>query len=199
MTDKPKQVRGVAVRERFVDVATALFYTHGVRAVGIDEIVRQTGMAKASLYRWFPTKDDLVLAVLERRDENFWAAWDHTAATHPDPSDELDAQVTWIQDMATSENYRGCAFLNTAAEFDNTENQATRARCLQHEQELQRRLRGLTDRLNIADGEELADRLHVVIVGSLGVAGLFPDGGPASHLRSLARDLITAASITTGN
>ncbi|QRY48054.1 TetR/AcrR family transcriptional regulator [Mycolicibacterium boenickei] len=199
MTDKPKQVRGVAVRERFVDVATALFYTHGVRAVGIDEIVRQTGMAKASLYRWFPTKDDLILAVLERRDENFWAAWDHTAAAHPDPRNELDAQIAWIQDLATSENYRGCAFLNTAAEFDDTEHHAIRTRCLQHEEELHRRLRGLTSRLKVNNSDELADRLHIVIVGSLSVAGLYPKGSPASRLRSLVDDLLAAAVVTTSN
>lgn len=194
MTDKPKQVRGTAVRERFVDIATALFYANGVHAVGIDEIVRQTGMAKASLYRWFPTKEDLILAVLDRRDENFWAAWDYTASTHPHPKDELDAQIAWIQDMATSENYRGCAFLNTAAEFEDTEHHAIRTRCLQHEEELRGRLRGLTARLNVKNDEQLADRLHIVIVGSLSIAGLYPNGGPASQLRSLTHDLIAAAT-----
>jgi AcrR family transcriptional regulator len=194
VTDKPKHVRGVAVRDRFIDVATDLFYANGVRAVGIDEIVRQTGMAKASLYRWFPTKDDLILAVLQRRDDNFWAVWDHTAATHPEPKDELDAQLMWMQGLATSENYRGCAFLNAAAEFDDTEPHAIRirTRCRHHEDELHRRLRALTSRLDVTDGEELADRLHVLIVGCFSIAGLYPGGGSAAKLRSFGRDLIAA-------
>ncbi|MFI6871687.1 TetR/AcrR family transcriptional regulator [Nocardia sp. NPDC050406] len=191
MSDKPKQLRGIAVRDKLVGVASDLFYAHGVRAIGVDEVVRQAGMAKASLYRWFPTKDDLVLAVLEHRDNRFWARWDDTAARHPDPRAELDAQLTWIQEVASRDGYRGCAFVNTAAEFSGTDAEHIRRRCADHEHELARRLRALTARLRVDDSDRLADQLHLAIVGAFAVGGIYPQGGPALRLRALADDLLS--------
>ncbi|MGW4119559.1 TetR/AcrR family transcriptional regulator [Nocardia sp. NPDC004711] len=190
MTEKPKQLRGIAVRDKLVGIATDLFYDHGVRAIGVDEVVRRAGMAKASLYRWFPTKDDLVLAVLQRRDDRFWAHWDQTASRHADARAELDAQLSWIQDVATREGYRGCAFVNTAAEFSNAQSEQIRQRCAEHEHELARRLRALTARLGVPDGDRLADQLHLAIVGAFAVGGIYPTGGPAVRLTALAEDLM---------
>lgn len=196
MSATTKQVRGAALREMLVDIAAELFYTNSVRAVGVDEVVRRAGVAKASLYRWFPSKEDLVLAVLQRRDDNFWTQWDDTAARHPDPRDQLDAQLTWLQDLATHRDYRGCAFVNTAAEFDGEEAATIRQRCLGHEEELRRRLRALTGRLGTPNSDRLADRLHVAIVGALAVGGLYPANGPAGELRALAADLVAATVVT---
>ncbi|MFF0816713.1 TetR/AcrR family transcriptional regulator [Rhodococcus sp. NPDC003318] len=194
MHESTRQVRGAALRDKMVDTAAELFYVNGVRAVGVDEVVRQAGVAKSSLYRWFPRKDDLVLAVLQRRDDDFWAHWDEVAARCTDPREQLDAQLTWIEALATRRHYRGCAFVNTAAEFEDTESQHIRARCLEHEEELRRRLHALTGRLGVADGARLADQLHIAIVGSLVVGGLYPQGGSANALTALAADLVTAAS-----
>jgi AcrR family transcriptional regulator len=191
--EESKQVRGQALRDKLVDIAAELFYANGVRAVGVDEVVRRAGVAKASLYRWFPHKNDLVLAVLQRRDDLFWAQWDATAVRRPDPREQLDAQLSWIEDLATLHGYRGCAFVNTAAEFDGDESPEIRERCLAHEDELRRRLREATGRLGIAESDRLADRLHLVIVGALTTGGLYPANGPAGELRSLAADLIAAA------
>ncbi|WP_068280507.1 TetR/AcrR family transcriptional regulator [Aldersonia kunmingensis] len=188
-----KQVRGDALRDRIVGIAATLFYRNGTRAVGVDEVVRRAETTKASLYRWFPSKDDLVLAVLQRRDETFWAAWDRAAADNSEPRDELDAQLTWIQDLATLPEYRGCAFVNTAAEFDGADTAKIRERCLAHEEELRRRLRALTARLHLVDSDLLADRLHIAIVGTLAIGGMYPANGPADQLRALANVLLTAA------
>ncbi|MBF6168537.1 TetR/AcrR family transcriptional regulator [Streptomyces gardneri] len=193
MSEKPKQLRGIAVRDKLVGIATELFYDHGVRAIGVDEVVRRAGMAKASLYRWFPTKDDLVLAVLQRRDDNFWAKWDATAARYADARSELDAQLAWIQELATREGYRGCAFVNTAAEFSSEQSERIRQRCAEHEHELARRLRALTARLDVTDDDRLADQLHLAIVGAFAVGGIYPTGGPAVRLEALAEDLISRA------
>ena len=195
MSEKPKQSRGEAVRDKFVDIAAELFYRNGIHAIGVDEVVRQAGMAKASLYRWFPSKDDLVLAVLQRRDENFWAAWDATAAQHVDPRGELNAQLAWIQDLATREGYRGCAFVNAAAEFDSPRPGGIRERCLEHEEELRRRLRSLTAQLDTADSDSLADCLHIAIVGTFALGGLYQANGPAAQLRALVNNLISVAPL----
>lgn len=194
MSEKPKQLRGIAVRDKLVGVATELFYDNGVRGIGVDEVVRRAGMAKASLYRWFPTKDDLVLAVLQQRDDSFWARWDQTAALYADARAELDAQLAWIQELATHKGYRGCAFVNTAAEFSSEQSERIRQRCAEHEHELARRLRALTARLGVTDDDRLADQLHIAIVGTFALGGIYPTGGPAIRLRALAEDLISQST-----
>ncbi|MFC8525811.1 TetR/AcrR family transcriptional regulator [Nocardia sp. NPDC057227] len=182
-----KQLRGTALRDRLVETAAELFYQHGVHAISVDELVRRTGTAKASVYRRFPTKNDLVLAVLHRHDTNFWARWDRIAAEHSDPRDELDAHLAGFQELAARAGYRGSAFVNIAAESGHAE---VRQRCLDHDRELARRLRALTARLGVADGDRLAAHLHLAIVGAFAIAGLHPAGRPAGHLGALADSLL---------
>ena len=193
MGERTGQARGTAVRDRLVDTAAELFYDHGVHAVGIDEVLRRSGLAKATLYRWFPSKNDLILAVLDKRDEAFWHQWDVVAATHADdPRAEIDAHLTWTAALATHAKYRGCPFVNTAAEFDADQSQI-RARCLRHERELGSRLRALVARLDLAAGDPhaLADLLHLAIVGAFALGGVYSRGdNPARRLRALADQLL---------
>src|SRR5258707_2409701 len=80
-------------RNGILETASALFYRGGVRAVGVDLVVEEAGVAKTSLYRHFRTKDDLVAAFLRREDDDFWACWDRIAERHAaDPGAELEAQ-----------------------------------------------------------------------------------------------------------
>src|SRR3546814_13270001 len=89
-----------------------------VRAVGVDLIVRESGIAKTSLYRHFATKDVLVAAFLKEEDGDFWRHWDAVAAKHfDDPAVELDAHLEWIGARLRRPGYRGCPQLNVAAEF----------------------------------------------------------------------------------
>ena len=82
------------VRTRILETASTLFYQRGVRAVGVDLIVEQAGVAKTSLYRHFGTKDDLIAAFLKREDHDFWGTWDRIAGQHGgDAAAELDAHL----------------------------------------------------------------------------------------------------------
>ncbi|MQY28871.1 TetR/AcrR family transcriptional regulator [Nocardia aurantia] len=188
------QVRGPALRDALLDIACRLFYRNGVHAVGVDEVVRHAGVAKASLYRWFPTKDALILAVLDRVDELFWARWDEVAADSAgDPAVELRGQIAWMTDRAASPGYRGCAFVNIAAEFSAGHNEI-RDRCLRHERELGIRLRELGRRLAVPDPDSFADQLQLGIVGTFTTAGLFAGDGPGRRLPALL-DAILAAHL----
>lgn len=105
-------------RERILQTASALFYREGTRAVGVDLIVAQAGVAKTSLYRHFATKDDLIEAFLLREDADFWAHWDAVAARYRrTPREELDAQLQWIGERIERPGYRGCPQINIAAEY----------------------------------------------------------------------------------
>src|SRR5246127_3761763 len=106
------------VRDRILATASDLFYQHGIRAVGVDFVVEKAGVAKTSLYRHFGTKDDLVVAFLQRMDQEFWQTWETVTAQHADDARaELHAQLAWIGERASQPDYRGCPQINIAAEF----------------------------------------------------------------------------------
>lgn len=185
--------RGTAVREALVDVASDLFRSHGVNTVGVDEIVARSGMSKSTLYRWFPTKDDLIVAFLRRRDTLFWEQWDHVAATHADDATaELDAQLAWIAAYIRTPDFRGCPFLNTTAEIaDPAHPSALVVR--ENKARLRERLGGICERLGVDDPAALADQLELAVEGAFAISQVFGDGGPQEQLTTMGRVLVAAA------
>jgi AcrR family transcriptional regulator len=154
------------VRERILDTASKLFYAHGVRAIGVDLVVLEAAVAKTSLYRYFPTKDDLIVAFLEREDAVFWSQWDSVAEQHADkPAAELEAHMRWIGDRLARANYRGCPQINVAAEFSEQDHPA-RLVAQRHMQTLRSRLQDITRRLDVPQDEPLAAQLAVLINGA---------------------------------
>ena len=187
--------QAASVRDRLLDTAAELFYREGVRAVGVDLVVERTGVAKTSLYRHFPSKDDLVAAVLERDDQNYWAYWDGIAQRLSlDPKAELTAHVQWIAQYIGRPEFRGCAFLNVATEFPAADHPA-RQIALRHKAELRRRLHALTQRMRVNDPDELADQLVLLIDGAYVNGQLRGKRGPVQALPAAATALIEAASI----
>src|SRR5262245_31130334 len=106
-----------SVRDRILGTASELFYKNGVHAVGVDLVVKESGIAKTSLYRHFGSKDALVAAFLEQEDADFWRQWEGIAAHHRgDPAGELEAYLDWVATRLRRPGYRGCPQLNVAAE-----------------------------------------------------------------------------------
>lgn len=104
-------------RRRLLDTATRLFYAGGIHAVGIDRIIAEAGVAKATFYNHFPSKDDLVVAYIEEQDRLGRAA---VAALPKKPPREMIAAIVGrISEAAVQGSYRGCPFLNAAAEYPN--------------------------------------------------------------------------------
>lgn len=102
-------------RRRLLDTATRLFYEGGIHAVGIDRIIAEAGVAKATFYNHFPSKDELVLAYIEEQDRLGRAA---VAALPRKPPREMIAAIMGrISQAAVAGGYRGCPFLNAAAEY----------------------------------------------------------------------------------
>jgi AcrR family transcriptional regulator len=184
---------GDAVRERILETASGLFYREGVRAVGVDLVVAEAGVAKTSLYRHFRTKDDLIAAFLEREDKDFWRTWDEVAAKHrDDPSGELQAHMDWIGERVGRPKYRGCPQLNVAAEFPQAEHPA-RLVATAHKLELRRRLLDIARGLGLARAEALAGQLAVLINGAF-VSGPILSGSEATELlQGAAQALVEAA------
>ncbi|GAA0572906.1 TetR family transcriptional regulator [Kribbella sandramycini] len=104
------------VRERLIDSAGALFYAEGIRAISADRIIAAVGTTKATFYRHFPTKDDLVLAYLEVRAE-LERSGVTAAAAASDPQEALRGVVGVLADTSCQPGFRGCPFINAGAEY----------------------------------------------------------------------------------
>lgn len=180
----------VDTRERILRTASELFYREGTRAVGVDLIVAQAGVAKTSLYRHFETKDDLIEAFLLLEDEDFWRHWDEVAALHKGaPREELNAQLQWIGERIARPGYRGCPQINIAAEYAD-DNHPARKVAVAHKRELRRRLTDLARALRIEEPETFALRLGTIIDGALSSGRALHAEGPVRFLQELAQLLI---------
>ncbi|MBI1310054.1 TetR family transcriptional regulator [bacterium] len=105
-------------RTRIVEAADRLFYADGIRAVGIDRIIAEAGVAKMSLYNNFASKDDLVLAVLKFRDEKIGRFFESAMQRYVDDgSDRLNAFFSALKEWFESKGFRGCAFINAVVEL----------------------------------------------------------------------------------
>lgn len=196
MTEAPRgpQRRGQLLREKILTKADALFYRDGVRAVGVDTIVAECGIAKTSLYRWFPTKDRLISAVLELRNEQFWDQWEKVATRHAGrPREELGAHLEWIGRHVMSRGYRGCPFLNATAAFPELSHPA-RAVCSVNKGRLHEELLTLSKGVGVEDPELLADQLMLLIEGAFANAPVLGKRSPARALAAAGRALIDASA-----
>jgi len=179
-------------RERILEIAAELFYRAGIRAVGIDTIIARSGVAKMSLYRNFASKDALVTAWLEDRNQAFWRRWERAEATCPgDPRGQMAAILDMVAGRVTHPHWRGCPFLNTATEFPEPDHPA-RAVILANKRAVYERLRGLAARAGAREPELLAQQLQLLIDGAYAIGQSLGPEGPAKTIASAGRALIAA-------
>jgi AcrR family transcriptional regulator len=189
MADEP----GPGLRERILDTASSLFYREGVHAVGVDLVVKESGIAKTSLYRHFGSKDALVAAFLEREDADFWRQWGAIAAQHrDDPKGELKAYLAWMDDRLRRPGYRGCPQLNVAAELPDPQHPARKV-AEAHKEKMRRHLSALARRLALKRPDQLGAQLALAFDGAFISAPLGDGEQLAATLRETIRTLVRAA------
>jgi AcrR family transcriptional regulator len=180
-------------RERILDTAAELFYRDGYGAVGVDTIIEHAGVAKMTLYRNFASKDELIVAYLERANERFWDWFDGALADAPeDPREKLVGLFDAVAKFSASPACLGCTFQATAGEFPSPDHPGHRfARA--HKNEVLRRLRELAAEARARDPERLAQQLMLVMDGAWAAARMFGiAGGPAPAAATAARALLEA-------
>ncbi len=183
-----------SARERLLDVASDLFYRHGIRAIGVDTIVERSGVAKTTLYNHFQSKDELVAEVLRRRDAA-WRAWLETEVLSraPDPASRLAAVFDALADWYASEDFRGSVFINARAELPDPEHPANLA-ALDHVAAVRDYFARLAASAGADDPDALAGRLQLVMKGAT-VMALEGDPDAADLARSSARAVLAAAGL----
>jgi len=192
---KPGEETGAteSVRDRILNTARELFYREGVRAVGVDTVVAQSGVAKTSLYRWFPSKDALIAAVLEQEAQDRWHGWDRNIErSPPEPREQLRSQLAGITRFISSPRYRGCPFMNATIEFPDPEHPARKV-ATGVAVELRRRVRELVDRIEgVRDPAALTDQIVLLIDGAFSTAQCLGKDGPPQYLLRAADALLEA-------
>ncbi|MCU0265499.1 MAG: TetR/AcrR family transcriptional regulator [Actinomycetia bacterium] len=180
-------------RERILDTAFGLFYAHGPRGVGVDTIVAESGVAKATLYKHFPRKDDLVLAYLDRVDQVWFGQLRAAARTAgEDPRDQLVGLFDAVVRACRREGYHGCAFINAAAETDTATD--VHARTVEHKAVVRAWVADLARRAGAADPQLLARQLTLLLDGALTAGVLDADPAAADGARRAARTLVAEAT-----
>jgi AcrR family transcriptional regulator len=181
-----------AARQRVLDTAFRLFYAHGIRGVGIDRIIAESGVAKATFYKHFPAKDDLVLAYLDRVDLVWTEQLREAAAAHgPAPADQLVGMFDALASACRREDYRGCAFINAAAE--NEAGTPIHDRTLAHKNAVRAWVRDLAVEAGASDPDALARALTLLLDGGLASGSVDAGSDAPAVAKASARALVTSA------
>ena len=164
--DPGRPKRGSAARERILATADRLFYDEGIQAVGIQRIIVEAGVTRVTLYRHFPSKDDLVAAYLERRAAHDHAQVDGIIEAHrDDPRGALTELATALTRDDFGSMRRGCPFINASAEFTGTHVARVKAREIR--QWVTGRIAELLRALDHAEPRATAEQLMMVRTGAV--------------------------------
>ncbi|BBP98303.1 TetR family transcriptional regulator [Burkholderia sp. SFA1] len=170
---------GLAPDARILLTAHDLFYRDGIRATGVDRVIAESGVAKKTFYRYFPSKDDLIVAFLDFRHDN-WMTWFRAALKRHGGT--LNALVPALAEWFGDENYRGCAFINSVVEVGATLPQAVDI-SRRHKRDMTAAIRALMPASRTAKPD--AQALALAVDGAI-VAAQFAES-PAEALKALAR------------
>jgi AcrR family transcriptional regulator len=181
----------VAPKDKVFQTASRLFYQNGYRAIGVDTIAAESGIGKMTLYRHYPSKDDLIVAYLKDSDELFWNNFEQIIKDAATPREKLIAFFQSLQDYVRTPACYGCPFLNVATEYPEADHSGHQI-ALEHKQSVRARFRQLAKEAGAQSPEVLADQLFLLMDGAYMAARMFGTKNPASHLADAARTLIDA-------
>lgn len=184
-------VVAVRPRERIIAAARELFHRHGIREVGVDTIADAAGTNKMTLYRHFGSKDELILAYVQTVAAEGEAMWQEIARDHPgDPRAQLE---DWLKraEECVSEDGRGCDLANTAVELTEDDHPA-RQLIEQLKTDHRNRLAALCEAAGVAQSEELADTLTLLLEGARVSRMTAGRKGPSAEFTHTARSIIQA-------
>jgi AcrR family transcriptional regulator len=177
--------------DRILDAADELFYQRGFHAVGVDEIVARSGVAKTTLYAHFRSKDRLIAACLQRRSDAARSLFEQEAGNPALlPAEQIDRFFAIVEVSCRDPEFRGCPFINFGVEFPSKTHPA-RAVCLAHRHWMKTFLSGIAARGGADDAESLGARLCQLYDAAMIGSQLDPAGGDAALARSTARALTT--------
>ncbi|WP_336993151.1 TetR/AcrR family transcriptional regulator [Lelliottia amnigena] len=180
-------------REKILATAEQLIYQNGIHATGMDLLVKTSGVARKSIYRYFANKDEVAAAALNARDLR-WMEWFRAECDKADtPRDRILNIFTVLKGWFESDGYRGCAFINTAGEVGDSADPVRQIAKL-HKQKLLDYTLELTGQLNIEQSSSLARQLLILIEGAITLSRVMGDYSAADDARDIAQLLLKQVS-----
>ena len=179
-------------RQRLVETAERLFYAEGIHSVGIDRIIAEAGVAKMTLYNHFPSKDDLILGVLEYREEVFDAYFEQGLARHTAAGlDRLDAFFATLHDWFASSRFRGCMFINATVELANPKHPGAKF-SLEHKLAFHRLIEEIVLEVGGKRAAAFAPAISLLVEGAIVTAQMEGSPAPAEVAHQAALALLAA-------
>lgn len=181
-------------RQRILDTALRLFYAHSIRAVGVDRIIAESRVAKATFYKHFQAKDDLVVAYLDKVD-GVWTDQLRTAAraAGADPAAQLVGMFDALGTACRRDGYRGCAFINAAAE--NEAGTHVHERTIAHKNAVRAWVRDLAAEAGARDPDALARALTLLLDGGLASGSIDAQPDAPVVAKDAARALVAGWTV----
>jgi AcrR family transcriptional regulator len=183
-------------RERLRQSAYALFSRHGVRAIGVDTVIAEAGTAKMTLYRNFPSKDDLILDFLQNREQRWTREWliAEVMGRADNPAGRLLAIFEVFSDWFARPDFEGCAFLTTMLEINDSSHPVGKA-SIEYLANIRVFLSELAGAAGIADTDAFARQWHILMKGSI-MAAQEGDIYAAARARELGLLLLASNGLT---
>jgi AcrR family transcriptional regulator len=171
-------------RERILDVAGPLFYKNGYRAIGVDRVIADADVAKATFYKHFPSKDDLIVAWIERAENR-----SNSALPPEDGPAPLTAYADAMIDLATRVWCLGCTYQSSAAEFGDPQHPAHVAAIGVKTRVIEALERRATDQ-GLADPRTKAEQVFLLLEGVWASVRMFGSNAPLAHAKAAVRTLL---------
>lgn len=171
-------------QERILQAADRLFYRRGIRAVGVDAVAAEIGISKRTLYNYYPSKDALIVAYLQRR-------FTPLEISDSDPAEQILAAFDRLERAFASRSFRGCPFVNAVAELGEPRHEAGRI-AMAFKEERRAWFRELAARLGVAHPDRLATQLAMLLDGAIIAAVVRGDRAAAQAAKDAARILLQA-------
>ncbi len=185
-------MRRSEIRDHLLDTALRLFNQRGYHATGIDLIIAEGGVAKTTLYRHFETKEDLILAALERRDEEDRAAMRAFVGQHAsDPVERLLATFDYLETSFNDKQFSGCIFVSAAGEHKDPNNPVFRAAEM-HKRLVLAYFEELAHAARFAQPKRIAAEINLLHEGAFAVAQITRIAEPARQAKRMAGKLLAA-------
>lgn len=182
--------RPTPAKDALLEAACSLFYTNGIRGTSVEAILDRAGVARQTLYQHFESKDGLVAAFLNLRDER-WCGWmnDFVANASPDPIERIYALYDFLDDWFSQSDFSGCAFINTAAEYSNPAH-PFHVLASRHKARVLADIERLCTDARLPDHKKLARQLALLMEGAIVTEQVTPRSHAAAEAKAIARILI---------
>ena len=185
-------MKSQAVKDKILDVSSRLFYEQGYNTTGINQIIAEAGIAKASLYHHFPSKNDLLFTYLEEKDKSWFEQLDAFLARYSDARSKLPALFDFRIKRQLDQHFGGCAFVRASVEIPASEQKAL-AFVRGHKEHFKRDIKSLVKQLqgeHLLSPDQLSDTLYLLMEGAIVDAQIMKRKTSLAKAKKIALQLI---------